>query len=307
MPEDRRYPRLSPVSKAAGARAARRARAGGVAKTRRFGAYLLAAVHAGGFGPELGGAGGSGTRPALAVLASSRAGLRATVANIREGRQFELGGDRRRFEWLVSQGWDVLAEPCERGAQATIAHRVLCALQPTGLEDPARVAFIQANPAWWVAARVAELRARGEAATAALLREVRAFALDPLLGARAGGVGDEELLHLVPVALRFCAYADRRDGTPLLAGEAWAVRYLLAALDTGVAHLGWRREADAPWAWARSARPVDQEEGAVAPRFLPGAADLLLPTIFVRTTPGDLGQTLAATAREGTAWLRGRR
>lgn len=307
MPEDRRYPRLSPVSKASEARAARRAHDGRATKSRRFGAYLLAAVHAASFGDALGGAGRSGTRPALAVLASSRAGLRATVANIREGRQFELGGDRRRFEWLVSQGWDVLSEPCERGAQATIAHRALCALQPTGLEDPDRVAFVQANPAWWVAARVAELRARGEAASDALLREVRAFALDPLLGARAGTIGDEELLHLVPVTLRFCAYADRRDGTPLLAGEAWAVRYLLAALDTGVAHLGWQREADAPWSWARAAHPSDQDEGAVAPRFLPGAGVLLLPTVFVRTTPGDLGQTLAASAREGMAWLCGRR
>lgn len=148
MPENRRYPRLSPVSKASEARTARRAHDGRAAKSRRFGAYLLTAVHAGSFGDALGGASGCGTRPALAAIASSRAGLRATVANIREGRQFELDGDRRRFEWLVSPGWGVYAEPCERGARATIAHRALCAFDPIGLEDPHRVAFVQANPAW---------------------------------------------------------------------------------------------------------------------------------------------------------------
>jgi hypothetical protein len=274
---------------------------------RSFPAEALAVVVAD--GPEEEYEWGAEWRPAYALLGATERVGRFLEANLRTGRRL-LSDDevlpplvfKKSAKYVV----DSLALPLPQGTtgvqvQAYLPRRVGLMAEPEAAID-----FAAITPAAWAVAQVAAFRE--SAACGPYLDWARRE-----LTRRDGGVfagvavgGDEDLLLLVPTAVRFLRALRSRTRCPIVPDQRFAVRLLLEALRSGVASLGvgqvgrWgRRRPEAlprdvwPWArheWAQRAYDVGAHTSLTPTN--PTAA-VLLPTVHVRTQADALERCLA--------------
>jgi hypothetical protein len=246
-------------------------------KTRQFSGALLGYLTADVLW-ELGGA-KDVIRPIFLVLAGSEPSLRPLVANLQGGRKaFREGmtgrgwssGARTWFEIMKSAGFTYAWQRGETAA-VTISQPALFQADP-GLIDPERCQFVVLTPNWWWQREYGRLLADQEAVNAVL---AHARALDLT---ETNNVLDtppftpDEILQMVPQAVRFAHVLDKRTRRPILNGMAFCLQIYLAALTAGIASfshrdVGYRN--DPPW--GRRARWVKgfTEEGMEQLGFLP--------------------------------------
>lgn len=274
---------------------------------RSFPAELLAAVVAD--GPDEEYEWGAEWRPAYALLGATERIGRFLEANLRTGRRLISDGEALPplvFKKSARYAVDSLALRLPLGAtgvqvQAYLPRRVGLVAEPEEAVD-----FAAITPSAWAVAQVVAFR--DSAACGPYLdwarRELARGDRGVFAGVPVGG--DDDLLLLVPTAVRFLRALRSRTRCPILPDQRFAVRLLMEALRDGLASLGvgavgrWgRRRPEAlpedRWAWARHdwaqrAYDIGAHTGLTAPD--PSGA-VLLPTIHVRTTAGVLERCLA--------------
>jgi len=163
-------------------------------------------------------------RPAWAMFAGSENELRPFMANLTLGRRALIHGKQysRRssdgaLEFLKSAGFSVSWQREAEGAIATIFLPDLFSLDP-GMVDPSGIRFVLAPPSSWLQAQVVNA---GPAVKHA---------------ARLGyPIKEEDLAPLVPFAMLFCAYVDRRTRCPIPSGDRFPLQLMLACLSNGLA------------------------------------------------------------------------
>lgn len=169
-------------------------------------------------------------RPVWALYAGTDTQIRPFTANLQQGRRavvprFSPGGhfEGTKFEFLRSAGYDWRSQRLDTGACVTVFLPDLFRLDP-GMVDPKRIQFIAAPSRAWIDDLQPTLPPR-----AAVYAHMAKF--------RKGGKGlppatptAEVLTDLLPWALLFGAYLDRRTGAPLIPDPLFLLRLFVLCL-----------------------------------------------------------------------------
>ncbi len=220
-------------------------------------------------------------RPVWLMVGGTEAEIRPFITNLQLGKKAEFvgkyRGDSKKFELLRSAGyqytWQRIVEKMPDGR--VDAKAIVTAYLPDlfqgdlGMVDPKGVNFCLLPPNEWIAASTIDT-------TEAVSHVRRAY------GKVGVPISDEELHKLVPIALLFCAYLDRRTRCPMVADTCFYLQLFCSALSQGLA--GWTRE-DVPNGWGRHARFCLTSVGIEDVRLAVGVA--------CRATHDDLETMLA--------------
>jgi hypothetical protein len=207
-------------------------------------------------------------RPVWLMVGGTEAEIRPFITNLQLGKKAEFVGryrsENKRFELLRSAGyqytWQRIVEKMPDGR--VDAKAIVTAYLPDlfrgdlGMVDPKGVSFCLLPPNEWIAASSID--------TAAAVSHVR-----KTYGKVGVPISDEELHRLVPIALLFCSFLDRRTRCPMVADTCFYLQLFCSALAQGVA--GWTRD-DVPNGWGRHARFRLNEVGIADVRLTAGYA-----------------------------------
>ena len=185
--------------------------------------------------------GSDSVRPIYLVLAGSEPALRPLVANLQSGKrayQRRMGGGymsgaRTWFEIMKSARYTY---SWQRGdvATVTIYQHDLFVADP-GMIDPEQCQFIVTTPQWWQEQDYARLLANQELVERVLghASQLELGDVENVLGTPA--FSPDRILRMVPEAVRFAHYLDKRTRRPLLNDMAFCLQLYLAALTSGLA------------------------------------------------------------------------
>ena len=181
-------------------------------------------------------------RPVWAVFAGSDTQMRPFTANLQMGRRAVVPKraagsltDGTKFEFLRSAGYEWRHQRIDNGGCVTVFLPELFRLDP-GMVDPEHIQYLAAPTQAWIDA----LRP-----TLPPLESVR----EHMKRFRKGGKGlpgntptAEVLADLLPWAMLFAAYLDRRTGAPLIPDPLFQLRLFVYCLAKGYARFPRRKD-----------------------------------------------------------------
>jgi len=178
-------------------------------------------------------------RPVWIMIGGTETEVRPFVTNLILGKKARLTKDKC-FELLKSAGyrysWQRIPEKMSDGRIESKA--IVTAYLPDlfqmdlGMVDPKGLSFCLLPTTEWVASSTIE--------TTPAVEHVR-----KTFGKVGVPIPDEDLHLLVPVAVLFCAFLDRRTRCPIIADTRFYLQIFCAALAQGIA--GWTRNVQGGW------------------------------------------------------------
>jgi hypothetical protein len=227
----------------------------GEVKTASFTAARLAVIEC----PSLTPSTGSVTfRPVWAVVAGTEMAMKYFIANIRLGKKIEPDRTEirsERIEFLKTWGYRLdIQRPADGIVSANVYIRDVCTMD-TGMVDPWGVRFLLVVPEEW------HLQ---------ILEKVSPKDIDDAIGhVRSQGLNKnltpEVLRSMIPTAILFSGYLDRRTRCPLIPTLKFQLQILCAALDNGLARFpdeGYRSHYR-EWGFSSSYISKFQQQGLV--------------------------------------------
>lgn len=199
-------------------------------KGRVFRAVCLASVEADPLW-EGGATAGDKRRPVWAVFGGSEGDLRPFMANLRLGKPIRFPDDKsgysrrhkgEKMEFLRSAGYELISQRTPDGTMVTVTLPDLVRVDP-GMVDPEAVRFVMLTSQEYLAAQPVSV---GDAARAVHHARRAVPELPKVL--------DE---HIVPAAMLFTAYLDRRTRCPIVADARFHLQLFAACLRGGLASL----------------------------------------------------------------------
>lgn len=197
----------------------------GEIKTASFDAARLAVIDC----PNLTPGSTSATfRPVWAVIAGTEMAMKYFIANIRLGKKIESNTREirtDRIEFLKSWGYKVdVQRPADGVIAANVYLQDICTMDP-GMVDPWGVKFLLVVPSEWHNQILAKLDPKE-------LQE----AVDHVHGQNIHrSLTPEALKSMLPTAVLFSGYLDRRTRCPLIPSLKFQLQILCSALDKGLA------------------------------------------------------------------------
>jgi len=220
-------------------------------------------------------------RPVWLMVGGSETEIRPFVTNLMLGKKADMPGrfrsEGKRFELLKSAGYQYIWQRIpEKGPDGRVdVKAIVMAFLPDlfrmdlGMVDPEGVNFCLLPTNEWVGQSTID-------PNPSVVHVRTAF----------GKVGipipDDDLRQLVPTAILFCAFLDRRTRCPLIADTCFYLQLFCSALAQGIA--GWTR-GDAHNTWGRHANLYLEEVGIEDVRIGLGVA--------CKATHGELETFLA--------------
>lgn len=207
-------------------------------------------------------------RPVWLMIGGSETEIRPFVTNLMLGKKAEMVGrfrnETKRFELLKSAGYQYIWQRIpEKGPDGRIDVRaIVTAYLPDlfrmdlGMVDPEGVNFCLLPTNEWIDRSTMD-------AGPPVVHVRKAY------GKVGIPISDDDLRRLLPTAVLFCSFLDRRTRCPLIADPCFYLQLFCSALAQGIA--GWTRE-DAHGQWGKHARFYMNEVGIADVRLGLGVA-----------------------------------
>ena len=159
-----------------------------------------------------------------------------------------MSGARTWFEIMKSGGYTYSWQRGETTAVTIYQHQIF--LADPGMIDPDMCSFVMVCPRWWQDQEYTRLSRNQELVDAVLghASQLELGDVDNVLGTPA--FSPDRILRMVPQAVRFAHYFDKRTRRPVLNDLAFCLQIYLAALTSGMASLSYAGEQDK---WGHSA------------------------------------------------------